>query len=393
MRILQVTHTFVPSKFGGVKVASYNLSKALAKKGHKVTVYTTDADIGYSRLKNIREIENMDGFKVRYFKNVSNLLAYKYRLFLPRGIVQTVKKEICNFDIIHLHDLRSFHNIVIHHYAKKYGIPYVLQAHGSVLPFFQKQRLKNIFDLFFSHKILRDASKVIALTRTEAEQYKKMSVNKNKIEIVPNGVDLYEYENLPKRGRFRKKYGIKDDEKIILYLGRIHKIKGLDLLVEAFADLIKELDKVRLLIVGPDDGFLSVLKKKIDDLNINDKILFTGPLFGREKLKAYVDSNVFVLASVYDTFPNSVLEACACGVPIIVTDRCGISDFVKKIGCVVEYEKNQLRDAIIKTLCDEKLRSRKEGMRLVREEFSWDMVARRVEKVYEDCIEGLKQEN
>lgn len=400
MRILQVTPTFVPSKFGGIKMVSYNISKTLAKKGHEVTVYTTDADMGHLRLRNTENIKNMGGFNVWYFKNVSNWLAFKHRLFLPLGMVSAIRKDITNFDIIHFHDFRSFHNVIIHHYAKKYGIPYILQAHGSTLRTHGKRELKWLlrwlFDVAFGYRILRDASKVIALTRTEAEQYMKMGVDKDKIEIIPNGIDLSEYENLPKRGEFRKKYSIGDDEKIILYLGRIHKIKGIDLLVKAFADLIKELDDIRLVIVGPDDGFLLMLKRQIEDLKISDKILFTGPLYERDKLKAYVDADVYVLPSVYETFPNTVLEACACGTPVIVTDRCGIADVVEKVGYVVEYDKAQLRDAIFRVLSGEGLRKRftEDGKRLVRGEFRWDKIVEKVEKLYNILIGGkTKDEN
>ena len=389
MKILQVTPTFVPSKFGGVKVVSYNISKALSKKGHEVGVYTTDADIGHLRLSNIKNIKNMGGFNVWYFKNASNWLAFKYRLFLPRGMLSKIKKEIGSFDIIHLHDFRSFQNIIVHHYAKKYGVPYVLQAHGSVLPFFQKQRLKKIFDLFFGYKILRGASKLIASTKIEAEQYKKMGVDKDKIEIVPNGIDLSEYENLPEKREFRRKYSIREDEKMILYLGRIHKIKGIDLLVEAFADLIKELDGVRLVIVGPDDGFLSTLKRQIEDLNIGDRILFTGLLPEKDKLGAYVDADVYVLPSVYETFPVTVLEACACGTPVIVTDRCGAANIVNdnNVGHVVEYDKDQLQDAIFKILTNDELSHfGGNGKKLVRKKFSWDIVVEQLEKIYGGII-------
>ena len=385
MRILQVTPTFVPSKFGGVKVVSYTLSKALVKKGHEVTVYTTDADMGHSRLRNIKNIKNLEGLNVIYFKNINNWLAFKYRLFLPLGMGSAIRKDITNFDIIHLHDYRSFLCGITHHYAKKCGIPYVLQAHGSVLPTFQKQRLKKIFDLFFGYRILKDATKVIALTKTEAEQYKKMGVDEDKIEIVPNGIDLSEYENLPEKGEFRKKYGIREDEKIISYLGRIHKIKGVDLLVKAFADLTKDLEDVRLVIVGPDDGFLSTLKRQIGDLKCGDKVLFTGPLFERDKLEAYVDADVYVLPSVYEIFGITVLEAWACGTPVIVTARCGIADIIDgKVGCVVGYDKDQLRVAILKILSDEGLRRRfgKEGKSLVIEKFGWAEVILDVEKIY-----------
>jgi glycosyltransferase involved in cell wall biosynthesis len=295
-----------------------------------------------------------------------------------------LKKEIKNFDIIHVHDFRTYQNVVGHHYAMNYHVPIVLQAHGDI-PFFEKSRLKTLYDFVWGKRILNNATKVIALTKVEAEQYKKMGVLDNKIEIIPNGIDLSEYENLPERGIFRKKYGINDDEKVVLYLGRLHKIKGLDLLVDAFSDLVNRKDNIKLVIVGPDDGYLSILKRQIDNLALNDKVLLTGPLYGNEKLSAYVDADVYVLPSKYEIFGITALEACACGTPVIVTDCCGIANLVDdKVGCVVEFDKSQLRDAMFKILSDEELRMRfgGNGRKLVEERFDWSKIVNRVEKAY-----------
>ena len=388
MKILQVVDFFKPSwEAGGIVRVCYELSKRLADNGHGVTIYTTDGFKSRLKVKKNQPVD-VECMEVYYFRNVSISLT-KRNFYLPYLLPLIAKKNIQKFSVVHIHTFRSLLVIPIWYYAKKYNIPYILQAHGSVLPTFQKQRLKKIFDLFFGYRILKDATKLIALTKTEAEQYKRMDVDENKIEIVPNGIDLSQYENLPKRGEFRKKYSIGDDEKVILYLGRIHKIKGLDLLVKTFSDLIKELDDIRLVIVGPDDGFLSTLKKQIEDLKIDGRILFAGPLYERDKLEAYVDADVYVLPSVYETFPVTVLEACACGTPVIVTDQCGIADIVDEVGYVVEYDKDQLQDAIIKILSDEGLRRKfgEEGKRLVGEEFGWDEVVLDIENIYLSLIE------
>lgn len=381
MKILQVIQVFSPMHGGSAEVA-YHLSKELAKRGHEVTIYTSDFKLTQEYMNCIPEV------KVCSFKTWLNLAKF----YVTPGMIKSAKEEIKHFDVIHMHNYRTFQNIIVHHYAKKCGIPYVLQAHGDLPRMIEKQRLKKLYDLVFGYGILRDATKVIALTKTMVEQYKQMGVNENRIAIIPNGVDLFEYNNLPEEGGFRKKYSIIDDEKIILYLGRIHKGKGIDLLVKAFVDLIKELDDAKLVITGPDDGFLSTLKGQIEDLKIADRILLTGPLFGREKLEAYVDADVYVLPSIYETFGVTVLEACACGTPVIVTDRCGIADFVGgNVGYVVEYDKDKLRDSIFKILSDEELRRRlgEQGKRLVREECGWDGIVRKVEGIYKNIVLSL----
>ncbi len=388
MKILQITPTFIPSRFGGVSLF-YNLSKNLVKRGHQVVVFTTDIRDRYSRLSDIQGDRDIDGIKVHYFKNISNSLATRYRLAVPKGMYGAVREQINNFDIIHLHNVRAFQNIIVHRYARKYNIPYVLQARGSLITFFYKGWQKKIFDVIWGHRILKDAAKLVALTPIEAEQYRSMGISEDKIEIIPNGIELSEFENLPERGKFRRKYGLSDDQRIILYLGRIHKIKGLDLLVSAFAELSKPLSSVKLVIVGPDDGNLSPLKKLIADLEIGDEVLFTGHLYGEDKVAAYVDADVLVLPSTYEIFGNVVLEACACGTPVVVTDRCGIAGVVDgQAGLVVPYDKDRLRDALLQMLSDDKMRLQfgEKGKLLVRKQFNWEKMARRIEDIYKRCI-------
>jgi len=377
MKILQVNNVFSPVHGGSAEVP-YHLSKELARKGHEVTVYTSDSKLTHEHINSIPEVS------VHAFKTWLD----SANLFVAPGIIKKAKEETAHFDIIHMHSYRTFQNIAVHHYAKKYDIPYVLQAHGSLTIFFYKRWLKRIFDVTWGRRILKDASKVFALTPIEAEQYKSMGVSEHKIEIVPNGLDLSEFDNLPERGEFRAKYGLDANQKIILYLGRIHKIKGLDLLVKVFSDLSKFLDDAKLVIAGPDDGYLPSLKKLITDLGISDKVLLTGPLYGQEKLNAYVDADIYVLSSSYEIFGITVLEACACGTPVVITDRCGIADVIDgQAGLVVPYDKDQLRDALLHMLSDDKMRLQfgEKGKLLVGEKFNWKKIAEQIENVYESC--------
>ena len=386
MNVLLISSTFPPRRFGGITASSYILAKSLVARGHKVTVYTTDINDRYSRIPD--GVRSINDINVHYFKNISNWLAFK-RLYTPIGLIKPIRKELSNFDIIHLNEFRSFQSIIVHRYAMKYHIPYVLQAHGSLPRIMTKQRLKKLYDILWGYRLLRDASKVIALTKTEAEQYRSMGISEDKIEIVPNGIDLAEFDNLPQRGEFRRKWGINNNEKIILYLARIHKVKGPDLLAKAFACLAEELNNVKLVIAGPDDGYLATLKELIKELDIEEKILFTGPLYGRDKLEAYIDADVYVLSSIYETFPISVLEACACGTLVIVTDRCGISNIIDgQAGLVVPYDEDALGKAILSLMNDDKKRQElgEGGKLLVREKFNWKNIAERVEGIYENCM-------
>lgn len=393
LRILQVTNFFKPSwDTGGITRVSYEISKNLVDLGHDVTVYTSD---GYSSRLNVPKNISVcvDGIKVYYFSNIFMSLVKKMKLISPYKLPFVLKRQIKDFDVVHIHDHRGLPAILVSYYAKKYDVPYVLQSHGSVLPFFQKIRLKKIYDYFFGYWVLRNASRLIALTETEANQYLQMGVDESKICIVPNGIHIEEFNDLPNKGEFRKKYSIGDDEKIILYLGRIDRIKGIDLLIDAFSEMINRDINIKLVIVGPNSDYVAILNEQISNLSIGDKILFTGPLYGYDKLEAYVDSDVYVLASRYETFPNTVLEAAACGTPVIVTDRCGIKDIVeKKLGFVVEFKKQELVDSIFKILShgDSKEHFEENPIQLIQNEYSVINSTKLVEKIYLDALNITK---
>jgi len=159
--------------------------------------------------------------------------------------------------------------------------------------------------------------------------------------------------------------------------------------VKAFAETSKEIDNIRLVLVGPDDGYQSALEELIQTLKVDSKVLFTGFVSNEEKMEALVDADVFVTPS-FSGFPVTFLEACACGTPIITTSNGDKLDWINdKVGYVVEYDKDQLRDAISKVLSDEGLKRRfgEEGRRLVREEFGWNDIVRKVEGLYKSLME------
>ena len=377
MKILQVSNFLAPVHGGSAEVP-LQLSKALVKREHGVTIYT-------SNLKLNQDPALLTGLNIDAFSTWLKLANFD----ITPGILKKAKEEIGDVDVIHMHNYRTFQNIVVRHYAKKYGVPYVLQAHGSLTTYFQKGLLKKTFDIMWGRKILKDAVKVIAVTRTEAEQYQSLGVSADKIEIVPHGVDLAEFDDLTEKGEFKKKYKLGDDQKVVLYLGRIHKMKGLHLLAGAFADLCRLRTDVRLVITGPDDGYLSSLKKLVAELEIGDRVVFTGPLYGREKLKAYIDADVYVLPSSYEIFGITILEAWACGKPVIVTDRCGLADVVKgRAGLVVRYDKVQLRDALSEMLDDAPMRLEfgRQGRKLVEEYYNWPNIALQVERIYDSIV-------
>jgi len=388
MKILQVFAIFTSQINGTVKLL-YQLSEALMKRGHEVVIYTSD----YKSDQIF--INSLPGVKIYPFHNWLSLA----RLYLMPGMILETKRKLKDFDIIHLHCFRSFQNIVIHHYAKKYGIPYVLDTHGS-LPRTHGGRgfkllLRWLFDVTFGNRILRDASEVVAETQVGISEYKEFGVNQDKIVLITPQFAIEGFSQLPSSGLFRQKYNIKDKH-IVLFLGRLHWIKGLDFLVESFNRLAKSRSDIILVIVGNDDGYKSTLDKLIKELDLSDKILFTGFLDGVAKLSALVDADVLVQSSVYEQGTGVPFEAILCNTPIIVSKNTGGGENVDRIdaGYLVEYgNKKELSDTIQYVLdnpteAQEKTQKAKE---YIKSNLSLDKGIEKYEKLYEEVSERCKK--
>lgn len=394
MKILHVAHFFYPClSAGGVVNASYQIAKMQAED-NSVKVISSDACKERLRFEDGRYDVDVDGIKVDYFKNISNRFKLATMLDTPLGAPFRIRRQVKGFDVVHVHEHRQTLAIIACHFARKYGIPYVIQAHGSVLPFFQKEGLKNIFDKVFGFKILHGASKVFALTEVEKEQYLKMGVEEDKIEIVPLGINVEEYSDLPEEGIFRERFNIPKDDKLIIFIGRVHEIKGLDLLIDAFKELIDSLNHsehdVKLAIIGPDDGYMDTLNLKIAEWDIADEVIVTGPLYKREKQDALVDCDLFVMPSRYESFTTSGLEAMACGKPLVLTKNNHIHDWVDgSVGLACDDDKISLKNAMAEVLFDDELSREfgENGKRLIQEKYNWGMINEQILNIYEGIIE------
>ena len=359
MKILFVIPFFYPAKsFGGPGWVVFDVGRELVRRGHEVVVFTSDAEDFKNRL-NVKYAE-IEGMQVYYFRNLLMPLVKWSKLSITPDLIKRMILDLNSFDIIHVHEYTTYQNIVVHHFAKKFGVPYVLQAHGSI-PKIGGQGRKWFYDVLFGSSQLRDSSKVIALNKIEAEQYKSAGVPSDKIAIIPNGIDLEEYSNLPPKGAFKKNFGLEETEKIVLYLGRLNEIKGIDILVKAFALIRNKMYNVKLVIVGSDDGYLAEIKALIKNLKIEDKVLVLGALHGVAKVEAYVDADVYVLPSRYETFPMTVLEAYACGKPVIASKVGGLKDIILNgetgllfdAGDIVQLSKNILYLLSDKAMADD----------------------------------------
>jgi len=308
---------------GGTSDLMYKICKAQEKQGHHPIIYSGDYNFDHELAKKL--------------PNTTFRIARSYLDKLGFSIMPSLKKTIYadreNVDIVHMHVFRTYQNVILYYFCKKNKIPYVVDAHGAV-PYYEKKRLlKKLFDLIWGYKILSGAYCLIAETEVGVNEYLEISskIEKSKIEVLSPPFDTDEFEKLPSRGSFRQKFNIPPNIKLIMFLGRVHHIKGNDFLIEAFAEYSKNNTDTVLAIVGSDDGHMEECKELASKLNISDRVLFTGFIGGSEKNQALVDADLVCQMSRSEQGAWAPFEAVLCGTPIIVSEHTGAGEDVKRV--------------------------------------------------------------
>jgi glycosyltransferase involved in cell wall biosynthesis len=239
----------------------------------------------------------------------------------------------------------------------------------------------------------------------EAEKCHSFLGLNSKFFIVPNGIDLSEFKDLPSKENLRKRYNISRDKKIILFLGRINWKKGLDILTDAYSRLAKNRNDVHLLVVGPDEeSYGQKIKKwfrnsglkyvdngsKNKDYESDSRITFTGMLTGQAKLEALAGSDIFVLPSYSENFGMAVIEALACGISAIISNQVGTYKDIweNRAGKITETNPKILQRDLVELLDNDNLRREmaENGKRLVREHYDIGKVADRMIELNREII-------
>ena len=388
MKLLHVYDLISPSRGGGMVTTIRNVTSILAQRGHEVSLYTSDYQIDSSHIEALPEV------RVRAF----NCVSHAGNFFFTPSMIMEARRDVKDFDVIHLHSLRSFQNIVVCHYARKHGIPYVIDAHGSV-PRTTSSRwnlkwfLKWGFDITFGYRILHNSTKVIGETSLAYSEHLAMGVPREKISIIAPPFNIEDFFSLPPAGLFRKKFGI-NSEFIIMFLGRIHWIKGIGFLAESFAELSNKRKDIKLIIAGPDDGYQAELEKLVSRLGLQERVIFTGFISGTDKLEALVDADVVVQTSVYEHGTVVPFEAVLCGTPIIVSRDTVASENVRNIdaGYLVEYGNVPTLVAALQHVMDNIEEAREKAQRAakwVQENMSLGKGGEKYEEVYAEVTGRL----
>jgi glycosyltransferase involved in cell wall biosynthesis len=207
--------------------------------------------------------------------------------------------------------------------------------------------VKSAFDAFFTRPMLTQAALLFAQTEHERRLYAATGGSESVIRMLPLPL-----EELPVRsegGSFRQRLGIAPEVPLLLFLGRIHKLKGLDMLIAALADILDGRVGPVLAVVGRDDGGWARIEQEFEPLIASRAVRFVGPMYGDERFEAYSDADVFCLTpSHWEETSLAALEAGACGTAVVVTEQADIPDLeAAGGGHVVPFEQGRIRTAVV----------------------------------------------
>ena len=388
MKILMLTWEYPPRIVGGIARVVNDLSKRLIKDGHEVTVVT------YRDSADVPEYENDKGVNVyrvdNYMIHPNNFIDWIMQLnfnMLSKA-TEIINKE-GGFDVIHAHDW------LVTYAAKSlknaYDIPIVATIHAT-----EAGRNSGIHDE--TQRYINDTEWLLTYEATEVivnSNYMKNEIQRlfglpfDKINVIPNGINLSNFTGIERDYDFRRQYAM-DNEKIILYVGRLVYEKGVQHLIAAMPKILSNYNDAKLIIAGR-GGMMDELRAEASNLGLNDKIYFTGYLNSKQVQKMYKCADVAVFPSTYEPFGIVALEAMLAGVPTVVSDVGGLDEIVTHgVDGMKSYagNANSIADSVTALLYDHQLATNvsKKAKQKVKDQFNWETIAQDTHFAYEKAI-------
>lgn len=350
-KISIISQYFAPAwSYGGPPQVLYTLAKQLVINGIEVNVITADV-LDIKRNDKLRE--RLDNIEIYRFRTISNLLAYKTKIIIT-PIIANVKEIIKQSDIVLFSDIRAIINWQLFLLVCKLKIPYGIFAfgeipHGEGIYAF----IKKIFDKLWVNDFIKKAS--FRFAQTEHEQrmfFDYFGIQVNSTILLPLPVELNKQKvDNTLLTNYKKKWGIKENDSVILFVGRLHYLKGIDLLISAAIPLLRDNPHLKLLIVGRDDGEEEKLRDLVGS-SLGKQIIFTGPLYEKDVICTYNLASCFVITPrFYEETSLAALEALSYGVPVIVSKQADIPYLEEyKAGYVVHNDPDSIKKAVMQIL-------------------------------------------
>jgi len=337
---MKILHSFILFSIeigGGTPEFIYQICKGQAKAGIKPTVlsgsYAFDQVLA----------NKLDGVDF----HVEKTYLHKQGFSIMPGLILWCRNNLQQYDVVHMHGYRTFQNLVLYYYCRKYNIPYVMDAHGSAPYGLRKVFLKKMYDYFFGKKILKESAFLLAVCKKGLEEYKNIvpDLSDHSLRVFYPSFDLEGFTNLPKKGVFRKAQGLSFETNIVLFVGRLVPIKGLEFLIKSFAKFVLKSPNSKLYLVGEDGGtgYKTSLVNLVKECQLQDLVVFPGFLAGDDKLSAIMDASVLVQSSWQEQGPRVPFDAVLLGTPVIVTENTGSGELVELFdaGEMVQYNNTE----------------------------------------------------
>lgn len=378
-----ITQYFYPALIGGAEWYIYNISRELKRLGHDVTVFTLDRYRGKKLLGSLNSL----GVTIH---RISPLLDLSYRVkFWPKLIKKILQS---NTDVFHCFDYLLFHSITAALLRNRIQpiCTTVFDVHHLIPRNPLKSHLIQGLDFSFGRYALNHIDRVLLRSPTLVKALQRMGIDPNKIVITPSGVRSDEL-NLGNPKLFRNEFEIFGP--IVLYLGRLHPMKGPQFLLKAAQIVLNEKPDIKFVFIGPDHGaYRSKLEKIRTQLNLEKNVLFTGPIYNiLRKVSAIASCDVFVMPSGYEGTSQAIFLAMAQKKPVIATNAGGIPFQIRhgKEGFLCNYgDFRTIAHNILHLLNNEDLMMKlgHAGRKRVLSNFTYPILAKKLENIYKAMI-------
>lgn len=372
MHVLHVIAYFAPAfRYGGPPRSVLSLCQHLRGIGVDARVLTTTADGPHEVPDGIVRTGSYDGVPTRYLPR-----AFPRRFFGASGLFRALDEELSSCDVAHLHGLWNIPVVTAGLVARRKRVPYLVSPRGMIQPAAIRRRRggKRFAFRVLERRNLAAAALLHATSDEEAEELRRLGLGE-RVFVSPNGVALPPVP--PRPGEFRRKWNIPPEAPLVAFLGRVHPVKRIDLLLEAVSQIRAELPEIRLAIAGPDEG------GHTDDLqrrfrHVGQNVIWTGPLGQEEKWGLLGDATVSAVCSDTESFGLSVVEAMAAGTPVVVTKTCPWEEIERRrCGFWVDQSPPAIAAALC-TIVSNPDAAREMGDRaseLARERYGWGPIA------------------
>jgi glycosyltransferase involved in cell wall biosynthesis len=304
-----------------------------------------------------------------------------------RGPETDLEAVVRSAEVVHMHGLWQTQTRRGARAARAAGVPYMITAHGMAEPWALRHKAwkKKVYTALVEGKNLRRASCLHALSRPEIGHLRALAPG-TPVCFVPNGVDLGPLEDLPPRASLESEFPELAGKFLLLFYGRLHAKKGLDLLAHAFNELQREYPDLHLLLAGKDDGALGPFLRQINDAALASRVTWVGHVHGARARQVWGAADAFILPSYSEGFSMAILEALACRLPVLITTTCHFPELADAGGGIVVEPTAPDVTRGLRSLLERSPAGRAElgckGRALIERDYTWEQQARRLANAY-----------